>query len=170
MLGAGGAARVIIGSLPRISHLTLLSRASDFNQAKKLEEYFAGHDFKIKTEFLTDRNIISEIKETNFVINATPVGMYPKSNISLVNKDHLNNIGKSVVKNIMFFDAVFNPFETEFLHLAKQYDAKTCLGIYMMIYQGIKAFELWTGKKVPEDVVEKIAKLLRSAINLKYEK
>lgn len=170
MLGAGGAARAIIGSLPRVSGLILLSRSSDSKRVEKLKKNFANHNFKIETKLLTDRNIIFAVKEANFVINATPVGMYPKNNSSLINKTHLNNIDKSIIRNVMFFDAVFNPFETKFLQSAKQYGAKTCPGIYMMVYQGIQAFELWTGKKVPEESVEKVAKFLQKVINSKYEK
>ncbi len=170
IFGAGGATRAIIGGFPRISGLTVLSRASDSNRTEKLKKDFAKHGFKIETKPLTDQNIISAIKEANFIINATPVGMYPKNNDSLINKNHLNSIGKSTIRNIGFFDAVFNPFETEFLRLAKHYGAKTCPGIYMMIYQGIKAFELWTGKTVSKESAEKVSRLLQKVINSKYEK
>lgn len=170
VLGTGGAARAIIGSLPRVFHLIMLSRISDFNRAEKLKEDFTKLGFKIEIKSLTDKNIVSAIREADFVINATPVGMYPKSNNSLINKDHLNNVGKSTIRDIMFFDVVFNPFETKFLKLVKQYGAKTCPGIYMMIYQGVKAFELWTGKTVSEENVEKISRFLQKIINSKYEK
>lgn len=170
VIGAGGAARAIIGSLPQVSGLTILSRASDFDRAEKLKEDFRKRDFKIETKSLTDQNIISAIREADFVINATLVGMYPKSNNSFINKKHLNNVGKSTIRDTMFFDVVFNPFETKFLKLAKQYGAKTCPGIYMMIHQGIKAFELWTGKKVPEKNIEKVSRFLQKIINSKYEK
>lgn len=170
IFGAGGAARAIIGSFPKINRITILIRASSFNRAKKLKKDFVSYGSdKIKIKFLTDQNIISEIKEANFVINATPVGMYPKDNTSLVNKAHLNKIRKSIIKNTMFFDAVFNPFETKFLRLARQYGAKTCPGIYMMIHQGLKAFKLWTGKRVPGNIAEKTAELLQKIIDSKYE-
>lgn len=170
IFGAGGAARAIIGSLPKISCLTLLVRSSDLSKAKKLKEDFAHGDLKMEIELLTDKNIVSTIRGANLVINTTPVGMYPKSSSSLISKEHLGNVGRSAIKNIVFFDAVFNPFETRFLKLAKQYGAKTCPGIYMMIYQGIKAFELWTGKTVSGKNTENISRLLQKTINFKYEK
>ncbi len=169
IFGAGGAAQAIIGNLPKTFRLILLNRSSGSEHIEKLKKDFAKHNIKIEDKPLTDKNIISVIKEANFVINATPVGMYPKSNGSLINKVHLESIGKSTIKNLMFFDAVFNPFETKLLRLAKHYGAKTCPGIYMMIYQGIKAFELWTSKEVPEKNIEKVTKLLRKVIASKYE-
>lgn len=170
IFGAGGAARAIIGNLPKISRLILLSRISDSKRTERIKRDFARYKLKIETRFLTDQNLISAVAEANFIINATPVGMYPKNNPSLINESHLNSIGKDIVRNAMFFDVVFNPFETKLLRSAKQYGAKTCPGIYMMIYQGIQAFKLWTGKKVPERHVEKIAKMLQRVISLKYGK
>ena len=160
IFGAGGTARAIIGVLPKISYLTLFVRSSDLNKAKKLKEDFVHRDLKMEIKLLTDKNIVSTIMDANLVINATPVGMYPKN----------NSVGRSAIKNIVFFDAVFNPFETKFLKLAKQYGAKTCPGLYMMIYQGIKAFELWTGGVVSEKNTGNISRLLQKTINSKYEK
>jgi len=170
IFGAGGAARAIIGVLPKVSCLTLLVRSSDLNKAKKLKEDFVHRDLKMEIKLLTNKNIVSTIMGANLVVNATPVGMYPKNNDSLISKKHLDNVGRSAIKNIVFFDAVFNPFETKFLKLAKQYGAKTCPGLYMMIYQGIKAFELWTGGAVSEKNTGNISRLLQEAINSKYKK
>lgn len=170
IFGAGGATRAIIGVLPKVSCLTLLVRSSDLNKARKLKEDFVRRDLKMEIKLLTNKNIVFTIMDANLVINATPVGMYPKNNNSLISKKHLDSVGRSVIKNIVFFDVVFNPFETKFLKLAKQYSAKTCPGLYMMIYQGIKAFELWTGMVVSEKNTVNISRLLQKAINSKYEK
>lgn len=170
IFGAGGAARAIIGSLTQISRITVLNRTFDLNQTEKLKRDFAKCGVKIETKLFSDQNIISTIKQADFVINTTPVGMYPKGNASLINKHHFDNIGKTTIRKINFFDAVFNPFETKFLKLAKQYGARTCPGIYMMIHQGIRAFKLWTGKTVPEESIEEVRKLLRKVIHSVYEK
>lgn len=170
IFGAGGASRAIIGSLPKVSQIILLIRHFDSKQAERLKKNFVSYGIDIEYRILTDKNIISAIKDTDFVINATPVGMYPKSNSSIITKNHLESIGKSRIKTIAFFDAVFNPFETKFLKLAKRCGARTCPGIYMMIYQGIQAFKLWTGKKVQDKNVEAIARLLKGIIKSRYEK
>lgn len=170
IFGAGGASRAIIGSLPKVSQIILLIRASDYKKVEKLKKDFANYGLNIEGKLLTDQNVISAIKDADFVINATPVGMYPKSGNSLVTKNHLESIGKSKVKTVAFFDAVFNPFETEFLKLTKRYGARTCPGIYMMIYQGIQAFKLWTGKKVQDRNIETIASLLKGVIKSRYGK
>jgi len=170
ILGAGGAARAIIGSLPIISCITILNRISDLKRTRKLKRDFKRNDIKVKIRPLSDKNIILSVRDADFVINATPVGMFPNGKSSLINKKHFDAIGKPLIKRICFFDVVFNPFETKFLKLAKKYGAKTCPGIYMMIYQGVKSFKLWTGNNVPEDSIEKTSRLLQKVINTAYEK
>jgi len=169
IFGAGGAARAIIGSLPKVSCITVLNRASDLKRTKKLKKEFARHGIEVETKPLTEKNITLAIEKAHFVINATPVGMYPKSGNSLIHKHCLDKIGKSAIENKEFFDAVFNPFETKFLKLAKQYGARICPGIYMMIYQGIRAFKLWTGRNVPEEKVEEVRNILQKVIHFRYE-
>jgi len=95
IFGAGGAARAIIGVLPKVSCLTLLVRSSDLNKAKKLKEDFVHRDLKMEIKLLTNKNIVSTIMGANLVVNATPVGMYPKNNDSLISKKHLDNVGRS---------------------------------------------------------------------------
>jgi len=170
IFGAGGAARAIIGSFPKVFRITVLNRISNLERTKRLKVDFARHGIELEIKPITDANIILAVKEANFVINATPVGMYPKGGTSLIHKYHLDSVGKSTIKKICFFDAVFNPFETEFLNLAKQYGARTCPGIYTMIHQGIKAFKLWTGKNVSEESIEETSKFLRKVINTTYGK
>lgn len=170
IFGSGGAARAIIGSFPRVANITVLGRASDSRQMKKLDGYFSRKGIKMMIKLLTEKNIILAIKEANFVINATPVGMFPRGSSSLIHRRHLEKIGKLIIKDKFFFDAVFNPFETKFLTLAKKYGAKTCPGIYMMIYQGIKAFKLWTGESVSESSIETTRRLLKIVITSTYEK
>jgi shikimate dehydrogenase len=46
-------------------------------------------------------------------------------------------------------DLVYNPAETRFLQAAKKRGAKRLSGIGMLLYQGVIAFEIWTGKKAP---------------------
>jgi len=54
--------------------------------------------------------------------------------------------------------------------LAESYGADTCPGIYMMIYQGIEAFKLWTGKEVSESTVEKVHAILKRRLESAYGK
>ena len=61
-------------------------------------------------------------------------------------------------KSAVVYDIVYNPLNTELIKTAKKYNIKTIQGLDMLIYQGAKAFEIWTGKK-PDILKMKIAAL-----------
>ncbi|MFH2109400.1 MAG: hypothetical protein ABII16_02995 [Patescibacteria group bacterium] len=102
VFGSGGAARAIIGSLPKVYRITILSRASDSKSVRKIKLDFSHRGLKLDTKLITDANIVFTIKEASLVINATPVGMFPKGRASLINKHHLASIGKHVIEKYVF--------------------------------------------------------------------
>ncbi len=53
------------------------------------------------------------------------------------------------------FDACYNPRRTRFLLDAQQAGATVMNGLYMSLYQGVRQFELWTGKKAPIDLMKR---------------
>jgi shikimate dehydrogenase len=173
IFGAGGAARAIISSLfDKVGKIIILSRESDLNKAVKIKNDFIESESLIEIKSLSDENIVNTLQISDVVINATSVGMYPNNNDSILKIKHIESfvsLGFNI-KDKIFFDAVFNPFITDFLKLAESYGSKICPGIYMMIYQGIEAFELWTGNRVKEEEIEKIYILLRDKIQSNYEK
>jgi shikimate dehydrogenase len=59
---------------------------------------------------------------------------------------------------------IFNPTETLFLKKARQAGAKTYNGGKMLLYQGITAYELWTGTAVNKEVVEIVYDKLDAAM------
>lgn len=173
ILGAGGAARAIVAGLAdKVNKIDILNRSLDLKRAVKLKEDIPHIKTLIEVKELSDQNIIHSLADSSIVINATSVGMYPNSNETLLNKHHIESIPdyQINIKSKVFFDVVFNPFITPFLSLAQGYGCKICPGIYMMIYQGIKAFNLWTGKEVSDEEVEKISTLLRNRIESSYKK
>lgn len=170
VFGAGGAARAIIGSLPVVSKITIVNRADGRSQSEKVREDFREVGLQLFCEDYSDDKVVSLLEAATYVVNATPVGMFPLVDQSVVDESIFLRLKDQVdFSQKYFFDAVFNPYETLFLQVAKKYGASTCPGIYMMIYQGIRAFELWTGRRFPEDEVENVRNLLQLTINNQYE-
>lgn len=93
---------------------------------------------------LSSENFVAEICKADLIINATPVGMYHYGVTRLYASSLLDTIDN--IKEKFFFDAVLNPFLTYFLLDAQEHGAKVCSGLYMMIYQIIIVFSLWTGR------------------------
>ena len=154
ILGAGGAARAIIYAMyQKTKNILILNR--DLTEAKFVAKDISGD--KIIYKKLTNSNIKGGLSAANVIINATPVGMSPRDNDEIIGKNLLKEVN---VSNKYFFDAVFNPYRTVFLKTAANHGARVCSGTYMMIYQAIAAFNLWTGRRLAELDIEKINKLL----------
>jgi shikimate dehydrogenase len=66
-------------------------------------------------------------------------------------------VTKAILKNISaVIDIVYSPLETRLLREAKQAGCKTVNGTYMLLYQGVAQFELWTDHKAPVDIMQEI--------------
>lgn len=140
ILGSGGAAKAILYALKDLEmEIDVYSRSR-----KDIKTIFGKKISKVK--------IINEIKETasyKLVINATPVGM----------KGHEEN-RSPIAANLLHpemicFDVIYNPKMTKFLKDAKKKGAKIISGLEMLLFQGAKAFELWTDQKAPIEAMKK---------------
>lgn len=77
------------------------------------------------------------IPQTDLIINATPVGMYPDTNI-------FPDIDYDKICNRHFcYDLIYNPQETLFLKKSRLRGAKTQNGFQMLINQAELAWKIW---------------------------
>ena len=83
------------------------------------------------------------------IINTTPVGMFPNINDQVVELQKLSNV-KAV------YDVVYNPLTTSLIEEAKSLGLKCGNGLNMLIWQGIKAYELYTDSIVEDKVAQNI--------------
>jgi len=148
ILGAGGAARAIAYSLaPKVERIVLLNRTGSraLSLARELEKALK---VDVKGVRLTADSLIESISSADLLVNATSVGMYPKAGESLVDKNLLRS-------DMVVFDVVYNPVETKLIRDSRAVGAKTVDGLAMLLYQGALAFELWTKRKAPVEVMFK---------------
>jgi shikimate dehydrogenase len=59
--------------------------------------------------------------------------------------------------NLVVFDIVYNPHQTQLLREAKEAGARTISGLEMLVWQGVLAFEKFTGKKAPVELMREAA-------------
>ena len=151
ILGAGGVVRPTIIRLidNGAAEITVVNRTK--SKAVSLsEDILKCKNFKVNTE-------INSL-DFDIVINTTSAGMEPQENVlptrNIEDIDDLSFIGK----NTAAVDMIYNPDETLFLKKAREQGAKTMNGLGMLIYQGIIAYELFTGVTLPEDMGERIKK------------
>lgn len=140
LVGAGGASRAVAYVVAKAGgNLLYMNRTA--KHAEELRRSFGG--------LVVGENAISP-EGIDVIINATPVGMYPKADDTPV-PDALLRKGQTV------FDLVYNPMDTKLLKQAKKKGATTISGLDMFVVQGLRQIELWTGKKIIEKkLVERV--------------
>jgi shikimate dehydrogenase len=89
----------------------------------------------------------------DLVINATSLGL--KADDPLPFDPARYPIGQARAA----FDMIYRPFETRFLKTAKAAGCRVANGISMLLYQGARALELWTGRPAPLDVMRHALRL-----------
>lgn len=63
-----------------------------------------------------------------------------------------------IPKGALIYDLVYNPLETPLLREAKKAGAGVVGGLAMLIYQGAAAFEMWTGRPAPVEIMFQAAR------------
>lgn len=151
VLGAGGAARAIIYEIyQHCDHITVLSpKQAELDQLA--QDFHTATKQPLRVEILEENILYECLNSTDFLINATPVGMHPDLNNSLINREKVLQLSQArSLNNLFVFDAIFNPYQTKMLQIFSQSGAKVCSGLWMMIYQAVEAFQLWTNKDVSQ--------------------
>jgi shikimate dehydrogenase len=85
----------------------------------------------------------------DLLLNATPLGLKPGDPSPLDEKQF------SLRQTHAVFDMIYNPAETALLKAAKAAGCRASNGLGMLLHQGAKAFEIWTGKPAPLDVMRR---------------
>lgn len=146
ILGAGGASRAISVSLSKLRPKRIAIYDIDLSKGVSLINYLKSN-FKY-TEFVLANSIQDlDILKADMLINATGQGMK--------DSDPLPVEPQLLHKNLLVYDLIYNPKETRLLKVAREKGAKVANGLYMLLYQGTRSFEVWTAKKAPEKIMKK---------------
>jgi len=138
ILGAGGAARAaVFGLVDAGAEVFLVNRTHEnavalarAAKAKALkQDQLAKHHF-------------------DALINSTPCGMKGSPIALPLEENQLNTR--------LVFDMVYNPMETPLLKLAKKRGIPVINGLEMFVQQGVRQFEIWTGKTPPEAIMRRV--------------
>jgi len=150
LLGAGGAARAVLTGLcmNEASEIYLVNRTIDKARALASEFKKSYKDISIEPYSLEDTDSVERsLRTADLLINASSSGMKGVAPIKLQLE--------LLPKDSMIYDLVYKPRETDLLKGAKELGLKAAGGLSMLIYQGAKSFEIWTGEKAPVDVMRK---------------
>ena len=132
LLGAGGAANALTTELvSKVKAITILNRSVE--RAKTLSCRLGE-----KAGYGSLSEDLAIIESADILVNTTPLGMAPKTNESPVDPSFLHS-------GLLVYDIIYNPLKTKLILDAEKIGAKTLCGLWMLVYQGVEAFKIWTG-------------------------
>ncbi len=147
ILGAGGVSRAIAHILAEEADKIILIDLIEKRAKQLANEIKDSLKIDIEGNLSNKENIEKYVKKTDVLINATPIGMYPRVDETPVPKDLLHD-------DLFVFDVVYNPLETKLMKQAAEIGCKTLGGLDMLINQGILAFEWWLDKKPNKNLMK----------------
>ena len=141
LLGAGGAGRVAALKLAaeNVAELFLVNRTLSKGEDLAVE---IRHRFpKVRTSVGYPRQPI------DLMVNATSLGLKTGDEFPFSRSEFSLNHARAV------YDMIYRPAETPLLSAAKSAGCRIANGLGMLLYQGAKALELWSGQKAPLKVM-----------------
>ena len=140
VLGAGGAARAVVHALTGAgaAEIIVINRTPARAEATAAVAGAAGRV-----------GVAADVTGADLVVNATPLGLAGSQDLPV--DPELLGEGQLVV------DLVPNPAVTPLMQAARQRGAGVAGGLGMLVHQGALAFELWTGRPAPVEVMRAAA-------------
>ncbi|MBD3272690.1 MAG: shikimate dehydrogenase [Elusimicrobia bacterium] len=147
VFGAGGAARAITASLALAGIqrmvITDIQKTSAVILSRHLKRFCDCEITVIDSG--EDRALFWSIKESDLLVNATPVGIR--------GAEYIPVMIKSLHHDLFVYDVVYR--DTKLVRTAKQKKLKVLNGTGMLVLQGAESFRIWTGHKPPIGVMRK---------------
>lgn len=160
VLGFGGSSKPLIEYLINngANKIYIASRTP-----KKHNKYYRNREYFFSKIQFINYDEINKIKGY-YIINTTPVGMFPDIDNMAVDTDVFDNFQVA-------FDLIYNPYTTRFLETAKSKGLEVQNGLKMLVYQALKSIEIWNRNTVSDntyDIDEDIKKCIYVHFKNKY--
>ena len=98
--------------------------------------------------------------DINYIVNTTPIGMYPNNSGKLIDITKFKNLNGLV-------DVIYNPLCTNLVLDGKKLDIKSNGGLYMLIAQAVYAIKLFKNIEIEDSVIDDVYhKLLKEKLNI----
>jgi shikimate dehydrogenase len=148
LFGAGGAARAIAveTALAGAASITIVNR--DTNRGSELAELIRT---KTGTNALFSQwnGPFSIHEDTQIVVNATSIGLFPDTDA------RLDLEAQTLLPGMVVADVIPNPPRTALIRDAEARGCRTLDGLGMLVDQGLLGIKLWTGRDVERDVMRR---------------
>ncbi|TBW31788.1 shikimate dehydrogenase [Azotobacter chroococcum] len=148
IFGAGGAARAVSVelALAGASHITVVNRSRDTGQT--LVDLLNGKT-PTSAELRLWNGTVAVPRDTDIVINATAIGLYPNVDQRLdLDLDSLH-------PGMVVADGIHNPPRTHLIRSAEARGCRVLDGLGMLVNQGVIGIKYWTGIDVDASVMRR---------------
>lgn len=161
ILGAGGVARAVAVMLAEkgADRIVILNRTVEKAQAVADEVNQMMGESRVSALPLASYGELAGDKLW-LAIQATNVGMFPHTEQAVIEDEEFYRMIHTG------YDLIFNPVETRFMQLVRKQGKPAYNGLKMLLYQGIIAYELWTGESVDKELAGQTYMEMRKAMGL----
>lgn len=157
VIGCGGVGRMIAAESAFKGGDVTVAALSDFlvDTEKTISEIKSKmprariRSAEIKGAVLSGEDFGGNVPAFDLIINASPVGMFPKTDAMPCTEDILRHCSA-------VFDVVYNPKETLFAKTARSLGKNAMTGMAMLVLQAAAAQEIWNGVKFGADDLRKL--------------
>lgn len=139
ILGAGGAARAVVLALEGLGVAEIVVTNRDLERARKLAGDLAPAPVRVSS--LEERALAHELPRTGLLVNATSLGWH-RGELPLAARLLDLLPGEAIVADLTYRD-------TDLLLAARERSLQALDGLAMLVHQGARAFELFTGYPAP---------------------
>ncbi|MFA5389337.1 MAG: shikimate dehydrogenase [Candidatus Omnitrophota bacterium] len=147
VLGSGGASRAVSFALASSGAKKIILTDLFLDKVKLLSENVKKFYPACEITIAGSKKIYMEkdLGGADLLVNATPIGL---------KKDDPLLFDKSAFKKGMsVYDLVYNPERTKLVEAAGNAGLRASGGLGMLLHQGAKSFEFWTGGKAPVEIM-----------------
>ncbi|MDE5577376.1 MAG: shikimate dehydrogenase [Oscillospiraceae bacterium] len=154
-IGCGGVGRMMATEAAlHGADLTIVSLPEFIAGAEEVAKEASKLNPSAKISVITHDKISGEF---DLLMNASPVGMYPKTDACPVTED--------VVKSCKcVFEVIYNPNVTKLMSIAEKNGIPAIGGMAMLVWQAAVAHEIWSGASYNDKDVEKIIEDMKAEL------
>ena len=160
IFGAGGAARAISVemALAGANRISIVNRSEDRGQelTALLNDKVKDRCPDLESNFVLWNGNFQIPSDTDIVINATSIGLYPDVDAKLALDSN------TLTSNMIVADVIPNPPKTKLVKLAASKGCHVIDGLKMLVSQGVIGIEYWTGR-IPD------ASVMRAGLEAVFE-
>ena len=153
LIGSGGVGRMMATeAYLREANLTIVEKNIALAEALKQELESPNYENTIR--------VLDSAPDEHFdlLMNATPVGMFPKVDNCPVSDEVIANCDK-------IFDVIYNPTKTLLVKKAKAMGKVAVCGSAMLVWQAVNAHEIWYGFDYDPNQIDELVREMEQEVN-----